>query len=615
MKSLRKVLRYALPYWRGGLLNVGYNLLSVIFSIFSFTLFIPVLDIVFNTDKIIKEVPESFVFDWSNVGATKDSLVDYFYYYVSKIIIDNGQLAALMYISFAIITAFFLKNIFRYLAMYSVAPLRNGVVMDMRNAMYKQLTVLPLSYFTDRRKGDLMARMTSDVQEVEWAILTSIEMLFREPITILAYLGVMFFISPHLTLFVLVLLPISGWLIGGVGKKLKSVSSKGQVKNGELLSIIEETLSGLRIIKAFNAIGIMNDHFKKHNKEYTRLMTKLFRLRDLASPLSEFLGMTVVVIVFYYGGNLVISGDGLGASVFIVYLGIFSQVLTPAKALTAAYYNLQKGAAAVERIEVVLNADERIVEKGNAMPISQLKSNIVFKNVYFKYDSSENWILNNINLAIDKSRTVAIVGLSGSGKSTMLDLLPRFYDVISGGILIDGVDIRDYKINDLRGMMGIVSQETVLFNETIAYNISMGNTNYSRDQIEEAAKIANAHNFIMQSGGYDSNIGERGTKLSGGERQRISIARAVLKNPQVLILDEATSNLDTESERLVQDALSKLMKNRTTLVVAHRLSTIINADEIIVMSKGEIKERGTHDELLIAGGEYKKLYDIQSFSK
>lgn len=596
-------------------MNVGYNLLSVIFSIFSFTLFIPVLDIVFNTDKIIKDIPESFVFDWSNIGATKDSLVDYFYYYVSKVIIDNGQLTALMYISVAIITAFFLKNIFRYLAMYSVAPLRNGVVMDMRNAMYKQLTVLPLSYFTDRRKGDLMARMTSDVQEVEWAILTSIEMLFREPITIIAYLGVMFFISPHLTLFVLVLLPISGWLIGGVGKKLKSVSSKGQVKNGELLSIIEETLSGLRIIKAFNAIDIMNEHFKKHNKEYTRLMTKLFRLRDLASPLSEFLGMTVVVIVFYYGGNLVISGDGLGASVFIVYLGIFSQVLTPAKALTAAYYNLQKGAAAVERIEVVLNADERITEKADAMPIIQLKSNIVFKDVYFKYDSSENWILNNINLAIDKSRTVAIVGLSGSGKSTMLDLLPRFYDVISGGIFIDGVDIRDYKITDLRGMMGIVSQETVLFNETIAYNISMGNTSYSREQIEEAAKIANAHNFIMQNGGYDSNIGERGTKLSGGERQRISIARAVLKNPQVLILDEATSNLDTESERLVQDALSKLMKNRTTLVVAHRLSTIINADEIIVMSKGEIKERGTHEELLIAAGEYKKLYDIQSFSK
>lgn len=615
MKSLKKVLIYALPYWRGGLLNIVYNLFSVIFSIFSLTLFIPVLDIVFNTDKIVKELPSAFVFDWSNVDATKDSLVDYFYYYISKVIIENGQLTALMYISIAIIVAFFLKNVFRYLAMYSVAPLRNGVIMDMRNAMYKQLTVLPLSYFTDRRKGDLMARMTSDVQEVEWAILTSIEMLFREPITIIAYIAVMFFISPHLTLFVMVLLPISGWLIGGVGKKLKSVSARGQVKNGELLSIIEETLSGLRIIKAFNAIDIMNNHFRKHNREYTRLMTKLFRLRDLASPLSEFLGMTVVVIVFYYGGHLVISGDGLGASVFIVYLGIFSQVLTPAKSLTAAYYNLQKGAAAVERIEVIMNADERIVEKVNAISITEMKSDIMFKDVYFKYDSSEDWILKNINLHIDKRKTVAIVGLSGSGKSTMLDLLPRFYDVISGNILIDGIDVRDYKINDLRGMMGIVSQETVLFNETIAYNISMGNSIYTREQVIEAAKIANAHNFIMQNGGYDVNIGERGTKLSGGERQRISIARAVLKNPQILILDEATSNLDTESERLVQDALAKLMNNRTTLVVAHRLSTIMNADEIVVMSKGEIKERGTHESLIALGGEYKKLYEIQGFNR
>ncbi|KAF0196434.1 MAG: ATP-binding cassette subfamily B bacterial MsbA [Bacteroidetes bacterium] len=607
MKNLLKVLRYAIPYWGFALLNILFNIISVVFSLVSFAAVIPVLNILF---KLEKPVPVPPVFEWSF-----DAIKQNFYYEIGKMIEQYGELTTLAYICIVIVSVFFLKNLFRYLAMYYIAEVRNGVVRDIRNALYHKILILPLSYYSEKKKGDIISRMTTDVQEVEWSVLSSLEMLFRDPVTIIAYLVTLFMMNYELTLMVLVLLPVSGLLIGRIGRSLKRTSAKGQIKMGELLSNIEETISGLRNIKAFNSIDWANANFKDTNFKYNRLMVRLFRKRDLASPLSEFMGIAVSVFVIWYGGKIILSpGSSMDAAIFIVYITVFSQIINPIKALSTAVYNVQKGAASVERIEQILNAEEVITEKEDAVAVKEFKEQIEYRNVWFRYEQED--VLKNINLIIPKGKSIALVGASGSGKSTMADLLPRFYDTTQGEILIDGTPIRNFVISDVRGLMGIVSQETILFNATVLDNITFGMQNVGKDDVIAAAKVANAHEFIMQMpDGYETNIGDRGIKMSGGQRQRISIARAVLRNPPVMILDEATSALDTESERLVQDALLNLMKNRTSLVIAHRLSTIQHADEIIVMQKGEIVERGTHNELMTREGVYKRLNDLQSMGQ
>lgn len=607
MKSLLNVLRYVIPYLRYALLNVCFNILAVIFSLASLTLFIPVLNILFKTEEAPQQIAD---FSWMNFGSVKDR----FYYEIGQMVETRGEMDVLLYISVTIVILFFLKNLFRYLAMFFLAPIRNGVVKDIRNKLYHKTLILPLSYFSEQKKGDIIARMTSDVQEIEWSIMSSLEMMFRDPIAIISYLVWLFLMSPQLTVFVLVLLPLSALIIGQIGKSLKRTSAKGQKQLGVILSIIEETLGGLRIIKAFTAINASEENFKKSNQRYTRLMIRLYRKRDLASPLSEILSSIVMVVVLWFGGRIVLNPDStLDAAVFITYILVFSQIIVPAKAITRAIYNIQKGSASVERIQEVFDAEEVIIEKPNAENIQNFENEIEYKNVTFAYEKEE--VLKNINLKIGKGKTIALVGPSGGGKSTLVDLLPRFYDSLKGDIFIDGNNLKDLVIDDLRGLMGIVSQESILFNDTIMGNIAMGMKDINEADVIAAAKVANAHEFISQmDDGYHTNIGDRGVKLSGGQRQRLSIARAVLKNPPILILDEATSALDTESERLVQEALTELMKNRTSIVIAHRLSTIQHADEIIVISKAEIEERGKHKELLALNGTYKKLCEMQSFA-
>ena len=609
MKKLWKVLHFALPYKGHALLNILFNVIGVFFTLTSITLFIPVLQILFKQTTPITVAPAPLT--WDHIPSQK-ILTDNFDYVISHNIAKYGEQNALLFICITIIVLFFLKNLFRYLAMFFLAPVRNGVVKDIRNNLYKKILNLPLGYYSDQRKGDLMARLTTDVQEVEWSIMSSLEMLFREPITIVVFVIAMLIMSPHLTFFVVIMLPISGLIIGQIGKSLKRTSVKGQHKMGEILSIIEETISGLRIIKAFNAIKYAQHKFEEVNTKYYRLMNRLYRKRDLASPVSELLGVMVMVIILWYGGKLVFSTPPtLSAAVFLGYLGIFSQLLNPAKAIVTAFYNIQKGAASVDRIQIILDAEETIFQKDDAVSLKTFEHQIEYRDVSFQYEKDE--VLRHINLIIPKGETVALVGTSGGGKSTMVDLLPRFYDTVSGEILIDGIPITDLVISDLRNLMGIVSQETILFNGSLYENIAFGLDNVTLDDVVAAAKVANAHEFIEKLElGYDTNIGDRGVKLSGGQRQRISIARAVLKNPPILILDEATSALDTESERLVQDALTNLMKNRTSIVIAHRLSTVQHADEIVVMQKGKIIERGNHSDLLENNGVYKRLNEMQS---
>lgn len=604
MKNLLKVLRYAIPYWGFALLNILFNFISILFSLISFAAVVPVLNILFKLEKPMESVGK---LKWNF-----ESLKDHLYFQIGAWIDKYDELTVLAAICVILVVVYLLKNLFRYLAMYYMAEVRNGVVRDIRNALYLKILILPLSYYSEKKKGDIISRMTTDVQEVEWSVLSSLEMMFRDPVTIISYLVTLFIMDYELTLMVIVLLPLSGLLIGQIGKSLKRTSAKGQIKMGELLSTIEETISGLRNIKAFNAIEWANSNFQETNHRYNRLMVRLYRKRDLASPLSEFLGIAVSVFVIWYGGKIILSpGSTMDAAIFISYIIVFSQLINPIKAISTAIYNIQKGAASVERIEQVLAAEEVITEKENALHINEFSTQIEYRNVWFRYEQED--VLKNINLVIPKGKSIALVGASGSGKSTMADLLPRFYDVTQGEILIDGTPIREFFISDVRGLMGIVSQETILFNATVFDNIAFGMQNVSMDDIIAAAKVANAHEFIMQMPeGYETNIGDRGIKMSGGQRQRISIARAVLRNPPVMILDEATSALDTESERLVQDALINLMQNRTSLVIAHRLSTVQHADEIIVMQKGEIVERGTHTELMAKQGAYKRLHDMQT---
>lgn len=612
MKSLFRVLRYAKNYKGYALLNIFFNLFSTLFSVFSLTMIIPFLDLIFLRNS--EDYEQYLSMGNPTFEFSIDYVTDKFYYTLSSTIAEGDKADALVFLCILIITMIFLKNLCRYLALFYIAQIRNGVMRDIRNGMYEKAVSLPLSYYSKEKKGDIIARMSNDVQEIEWTIMTSIEMIFKDPISMVAYFAVMLVISPKLTLFVFILLPVTGFIIGRIGKSLKETSVKGQEKMGELISLIEEMLSGLRIIKAFNAEKVSTFRFRSLNEVYKNLMVRMYRKRDLSSPMSEFLGVAVLVVVIWFGGKLVLAeDDSIGASAFIAFIAIFSQLIPPAKSITTAYYNIQKGAASEERIAVIMKAENHITEKPNAKPIADFTTEIEYRNVFFKYEKEV--VLKNINLKVEKGKTIALVGHSGGGKSTLVDLLPRFYDPTQGEVLIDGTAITDYRIKDLRGLMGIVMQESILFNDTVFNNIAFGMTDAKKEEVEKAAQIANAHEFIVQmENGYHSNIGDMGSKLSGGQRQRLSIARAIMKNPPILILDEATSALDTESERLVQEALNNLMKNRTSIVIAHRLSTIQKADEIIVVQEGAIVERGNHSELLAAGGVYKKLFDLQTFA-
>ncbi|CAN5444714.1 ABC transporter ATP-binding protein [soil metagenome] len=612
MKKFFGVLRYVKGYWRYASLNITFNILSVIFSLFSILMLLPFLKVLFSSDPNALQTiaAKEPVWHFSTTG-----LLDQLNYTLAKGAEQNGKITVLMWICLFTVVMVFLKNLFRYLAMYFLAPLRNGVVRDMRNKIFNKSLDLPLSYYSEERKGDIMSRMTVDVQEIEWSIMQSLEMIFREPLNIVFFLVMMVFMNPVLTLISFILLPISGITIGLIGRSLRRSSSKAKAKMGILLSIMEETLGGLRIIKGFNAEKNVSEKFRNENQQYTDISIKASRKGDLASPLSEFMGVAVLVVVLYAGGKMVISDQSMDGEVFITYLALFSQLLAPAKAFTTAYTSVQKGLASAERIDKVIDAEVTIKDNANPKSVTKFEKEIEYKNVSFAYREGEvGWVLDAINLKIEKGKTIALVGQSGSGKTTLADMLPRFYDTTKGEILIDGIAIKDAKIKDLRALMGIVTQESILFNDTVFNNIAFGIEGVTEAQVMEAAKIANAHEFISKMpDGYQTNIGDRGSKMSGGQRQRISIARAVLKNPPILILDEATSALDTESERLVQDALSNLMKNRTSVVIAHRLSTIQHADEIIVMQKGIIIERGTHTQLLATNGTYRKLHEMQSF--
>ena len=606
MKSLVKILKYIKPYQGYAILSVSSNLIQVVLHLLSILAFLPLLSLLFGDAEPVTVEPE---FDLSS-----DYVEAFFNYKMTPYIESSGQEGALMFVCIVVSALFFFKNLFRYFAKFFIANIRSGVVRDIRRDVYDKILVLPLAYYSEEKKGDIISRITGDVQEIEWSIMNSLEMLFRDPISIIASLVFMVGINAELTVFAFILLPISGFIIGRIGKSLKRTSSKLQVRMGELLSNVEETLTGLRIIKAFNAEGHANEKFKGINEIYRNTMLSMFRKRDLASPMSEFLGATVMMLLVWYGGNMVFdaSGDFTGPR-FLAFIAMFFQLLTPAKSLSTAYYNIQKGAASTERIDAVLEAENSIKEKAQANPLVKFDSAIQFDHVSFAYGKTE--VLKDINITIEKGKTIALVGQSGGGKSTLADLLPRFYDPKSGVILLDGTPITDYKIKDLRALMGIVSQQSILFNDSIFNNIALGLENPNMEAVIEAAKIANAHEFIEKMPeGYHTNIGDGGGKLSGGQKQRISIARAVLKNPPIMILDEATSALDTESEKLVQDALYKLMQNRTSIVIAHRLSTIQHADEIIVLQDGEIAERGTHDQLIAENGVYKKLTDLQTFS-
>lgn len=608
MKEFLQVLRrFVPPYKKYLVLTVVFNILSAILNIFSFMAIIPILQILFKTQAA--SVPAGLM-DWGS-GNMKEVMINNVNYYIYQMIESMGATTTLLIIGLFLAFMTFLKTGAYFLSSATIIPIRTGVVRDIRNQLYCKITSLPLGFFSEERKGDIIARMSGDVQEIENSIMSSLDMLFKNPILIVFYFATLLVISWQLTLFTLIIVPIMGWFMGFVGRKLKQKSIKAQSLWSDTMSQVEETLGGLRIIKAFCAEEKMNRRFDKINSEYRENIRRVNTRQQMAHPMSEFLGTVMIVIVLWFGGVLVLNNMTLSGPTFIYYLVILYSIINPLKEFSKAGYNIPKGLASMERVDKILMAESNIKEPEHPVHVTEFKSKIEFRDVSFKYD--QKWVLRHINLTIEKGKTVALVGQSGGGKSTLVDLIPRYYDVQEGEVLIDGVNVKDMGLHDLRSLIGNVNQEAILFNDSFRNNISFGVDNATQEQIENAAKIANAHDFIMESEhGYDTNIGDRGGRLSGGQRQRVSIARAILKNPPILILDEATSALDTESERLVQDALEHLMKTRTTVAIAHRLSTIKNADEICVIHEGEIVERGTHEELLAMDGYYKKLNDMQT---
>ena len=585
--------------------NVVCNVMMVFFQLASLPLLIPFLNILFDRQEVVTELPNSTL--------SLDTAPDYANFWISQVIVQHGKETALAYLCAGIVILFFGKNLFRYGSLFFMAPVRNGIVRDLRSGLFSKMLALPLSYFSEERKGDLMSRITADVQEVEWSILNVLEIIVREPLMLLGTLGFMLYISPSLTLFVLGLLLFVGLIIGGIGKVLKRQSGAVQEQLGDLVAQTEEGLGGLRVIKGFGAEGFLTDKFDRANNRYRRLLVHLLWRRDLSSPLTEFLGVTTVAVLIYYGYHRVQMGD-LQVATFFTFLFAFYGLIEPAKKFSNAGYNVRKGMAAVERIEQVLTAPLRITDAPDARPIDRFEGAIEYREVRFRYPKTDRVVLDEVNFTVEKGKVIALVGASGGGKSTLVDLLPRFYDLEEGEILLDGINIKNYRLTDLRDLFGIVTQEAVLFNDTIYNNIAFGAPGATPETVMAAARIANAHEFIEQlENGYQTNVGDRGGKLSGGQRQRITIARAVLRDPPILILDEATSALDSESERAVQDALERVMKNRTALVIAHRLSTIRHADEILVLRDGRIVERGTHEELLARQEEYGKLVALQGF--
>ena len=609
MKHFKDILKYEKKYRKFTLLNIVFNVFYAIFNVLSVLAFIPVLSILFEKNEKVTKIP---VYEGiTNIG---EYLKDSFYHFIAQKIVNEGELKTLLFICLLTLSLFFFKNLFRYLASYSITFLRTGIVKDLRDKLYHKIIELPISYFTEKRKGDIIARMTADVQEVESSILTSIETIVREPLTVVIAIAIMFFMSVKLTLFVFILLPFSGFIISSISKKLKANSAKAQQETGTFLSFIEETLTGLRIIKSFNAENVIEKKFNISTQHFKNLITSVFHRQTLASPMSEFLGSATIIAILWVGGSEVLSKtSSLQSEEFLGYIVLFYTVLNPIKLITTSYYSIQKGEASAERIMQILHTENSIKDLPHAIHKVDFTDEISFQNISFKY--KKEYVLQDFSLTIKKGQTVALVGQSGSGKSTLANLITRFYDVDKGTVLIDGIDIKQMTVKSLRGLMGIVSQESILFNDTIANNIKLGAQEASEDAILEASKIANSLEFIENlPQKFDTNIGDSGNTLSGGQKQRLSIARAVLKNPPIMILDEATSALDTESEQLVQLALEKMMQNRTSLVIAHRLSTIQKADLIVVMKKGKIVEQGKHDELLAKKGEYFKLVTMQSLA-
>ncbi len=614
MKKLFSVLKYTKDYKGYTALNIVCNIFFAIFSVFSISLTIPFLELIFKDDTA--KLQEVVAKGLPHLSLSLKGISEWGYYQMCLMVVEQGKAQTLLVICLVVFISTLFKNLSRYFAMYFLAPIRNGVVKDLRNKMMKKSLALPLSYFSDERKGDMMSRMTTDVIEIEWSIMQSLELIFREPLTIIISLATLIFISPYLTLYVFLLLPVAGLVVALVSKSLKSRSAKGKVVFGQLFNIMEETLGALKVIKAFTGERFVQNKFEKVNEDYNKISISLYRRADLTSPISETVVLGVLLLILYIGGCMVFDNtSALSGSAFLGYFAVASQIVPPIKQITQAYNNIQKGLASEERIDKILQAENPIVNKTNPTKIDHFSNGIEFNNVSFSYKKGDDgYVLKNIYLTIPKGKTIALVGQSGSGKTTLADMIPRFYDTDLGEIKIDGISLKDLEIESLRKQIGVVTQESILFNDTIENNIAFGLDSIDKNKIIEAAKVANAHEFILQQpDGYQTNIGDRGGKLSGGQRQRISIARAILKNPPILILDEATSALDTESERLVQDALNNLMKNRTSIVIAHRLSTIVNADEIVVINKGELAEKGSHKELLEKDGIYKKLFDMQNF--